>query len=607
MADPAGAQSAVPPPRPPIRAAFRAALRLFRLAEAPRGAAAALFVLTLLESLVPLASPWVIGRAFDQVVLGAEPPDARLRRLALYVLFLVGVEAASFAAAVARTWWTQRLLERLRRTLRRRLHDHLLSLPAEFHDRHARGALAARLLEDTETLDGLLLQTLSSFAISPLMWVGVFALMAASHPLLAGLALLPIPAIALLSWRTARAFRRDFPDSREASAALHAHAAEALGGIRVVQLYRAEPAMRARFEARQAAAGALRLALARRSAIFFPLLGLMTVAGTVLTLAVGGPAAFDRELTPGTLVAFFSYMAIFYAPLLDIARAHHVLQTVAACSDRLFEVLDTAPAVADAPDARPLPDAHGTLAFESVTFAYPPAGTAHDTSGGARPALRGVSLAVEAGEAVAVVGPSGSGKSTLLRLLPRLYDPQEGRVLLDGADARRIRLDDLRRHVALVPQDEPLIGETIEDAVRMGRPGGAAADLDRALRLAQAAEFVAALPGGPAARLGENGVNLSSGQRQRLAIARALFAEPAVLVLDEATSAIDPATERALWDGLLPAWRGRTLIVAAHRPVTVARFPRLIVLEDGAVTGDGPPERLRESNPFFRRFVSSTI
>jgi ABC-type multidrug transport system fused ATPase/permease subunit len=583
-------------PRRPILGALRSTVRVFRIAAPRPLPTAAILLLTVLEALVPVATPWVVGATFDRVVLDPVAPGIRLERLALYLGLLLGVEGLAFAAAVVRTVRMRRESERLLQAMRRRVHERLLALPAAFHDRHPRGALAARLLDDTDSIVTLLNSALGSLATAPAMFLGTLAAMAAVSPRLAGLVLLPIPFILLVCVAASRTFRRGFAAARGGAEALSVHAAETLDGIRAVQLCRAEGWARERFDARQEVLAAARIALARRSAFVFPMLGLLTVAGTLLALGAGGPAVPAGDLTPGNLVAFLTWMGMFYAPVLEMARSNYAFQNIAACADRLFEILDAPPGVADAPDAATLPACRGAMALENVSFTYP---------GAPRPALHGISLALAPGEAVALVGPSGAGKSTLVRLLPRLYDPDAGCVRLDGTDLKTLRLDDVRRHVALVPQEDRLIGETVDEAVRLGCVGADAAAVGRALRVAQARGFVDALPGGATAPLAAGGGNLSAGQRQRLAIARALVRDPAVLALDEAASALDPATEQALWNGLFEAFHGRVLIGVAHRPATAARFPRVLVLEDGRITGDGTPDTLRTTHPYFKSFAAA--
>jgi ABC-type multidrug transport system fused ATPase/permease subunit len=315
------------------------------------------------------------------------------------------------------------------------------------------------------------------------------------------------------------------------------------------------------------------------------------VLGLGVVLVYGGLLTIDGEMTLGEFVAFYLYLTLLMAPFRSLGMLVGQAQRAVAGGTRIFEVLDAEPQITEAPDARPLPPGGGALRLEGVSFAYSPDGP---------PVLDGVDLDVPAGRTVALIGPTGSGKTTLTQLVPRFADPTAGRVLLDGADVRDLRLADLRQAVGMVSQDPFLFSTTIRENIAYGRPEATDEEVRRAAGMAQAAGFIEALPDGYDTVVGERGLTLSGGQRQRVAIARALITDPRVLVLDEATASVDASTEREIQQALREVMRGRTTLVIAHRLSTLSLADELVVLEEGRIVARGTHAELYGTSDLYR-------
>jgi ABC-type multidrug transport system fused ATPase/permease subunit len=336
----------------------------------------------------------------------------------------------------------------------------------------------------------------------------------------------------------------------------------------------------------------------RIQAVFGPLISFLPNLGLAAILLVGGRQVIHGSITVGAFTAFYAYLLMLISPMRTLGVILGMAQRATASGARIFQILDRDPAM-QVPDGAPeLPDGDGRIEFRGVTFAYP----------GARdPALRDVDLVVEAGSTVALVGGTASGKTTLVSLIPRLYDPQEGAVLVDGADVAQVQPTSLRHQIALVTDDPFLFSATVQENIAYARPGATLEDVQRAAERAQAHEFIAALPDGYETLIGERGLTLSGGQRQRLAIARALLADPRILILDDATSSVDASTEQEIKGALREVMRGRTTFVIAHRLSTISLADEIVVLEHGRVIARGDHDALREDSPLYREIVEKGL
>jgi ATP-binding cassette subfamily B protein/subfamily B ATP-binding cassette protein MsbA len=462
--------------------------------------------------------------------------------------------------------------------LRCAVFEHLQKLSLAFHDTTKVGDSLYRIAWDTYAVQTLLNNAIVPATTATLTLVGIAVVMALRDWRITVAALaIAIPLVMLIR-------RLDQPMSRyslrvhERESDVSSRVQETLTAIRAVQAFAREPLERERFE-RQAAASLhanLHLTLLQTGSQM--VVSLLMAVGTAAVIWLAGRRALEGALTPGDVVLLAAYLVMLYTPLETLAYTAVAVQGAAAGARRVLALLDVRPDVVDAPDAMPLPGrAAGELAFERVTFAY----------GTGRPALREVSFEVRRGESVAIVGASGAGKSTLASLVVRFYDPQSGRITMDGHDLRALTLRSLRENVALVLQDPIVFGASIRENIAYGRPGATAEDVERAARAANAHEFIAGLPEGYDTVAGERGVTLSGGQRQRISIARAFVKDAPVLILDEPTSALDAENERAILDALGRLMHGRTTLIIAHRLSTVRHADRIVVLQDGVVVEQG--------------------
>jgi ABC-type multidrug transport system fused ATPase/permease subunit len=335
----------------------------------------------------------------------------------------------------------------------------------------------------------------------------------------------------------------------------------------------------------------------RLRAFYNPFIGFLPQLGLAAILLVGGRQAINGSITLGEFVAFYGYVLMLTGPMRMLGIALGMAQRAVASGARVFEVLDRAPRMTVPDDARPLPEGRGAVRFDRVTFAYEDA----------EPVLREISFEVKAGQTVALVGATGSGKTTLAALVPRLYDPVEGRVLIDGTDVACVDLAALRREIALVSDDAFLFSATLRDNIAYARPGATDAQVRDATARAGLSEFVASLPDGYETRVGERGLTLSGGQRQRVAIARALVANPRILILDDATSSVDATTESRIKEALREVMDGRTTFVIAHRLSTISLADEIVVLEDGRLAARGTHAELLESSPLYREIAEKGL
>ncbi|MDQ3723329.1 MAG: ABC transporter ATP-binding protein/permease, partial [Actinomycetota bacterium] len=375
-----------------------------------------------------------------------------------------------------------------------------------------------------------------------------------------------------------------------------------IGGVRVVKAFAREGRQYGRFERAVTRVFDESMYSTRLRAFYNPFIGFLPQLGLAALLLVGGRKVVDGSLTLGEFTAFYGYLLMLLAPVRTLGWTLGLAQRATASGNRLFELLDRDPRIVAAPDAQPLPAGLGRVELRDVTLAY-----GDDPDANAEPALRGVSLTVEAGTTIALVGATGSGKTTLVQLIPRLYDPTSGAVFVDGADVRTVDPHELRAQIAVVNDDPFLFSATVHENIAYARSDASREEVVAAARRAQAHDFIAKLPEGFDTRVGERGLTLSGGQRQRIAIARALLADPRVLILDDATSSIDASTEREIKQGLGAAMAGRTTFVIAHRLSTIALADEIAILDGGRLVDRGTHEELLERSPFYREIVEKGL
>ena len=533
----------------------------------------------LLWSGTKIAVPLLVGAAINQAVDG----HGSLLAWSLTIV-VIGLVAGTLSAS--RRYLAFREARLTERWLRERLFAHLQALHIGFHDRAQTGQLMSRASNDLQQVQAFVVMiplTLSNLALI----VGVAAVLLAMNPLLALCALVPLPIVNVLAKRFSAHIHPAVLAVQAEAAEVATVVEETVAGVRVVKGFGAEPVQLAKFtrEAEDVRTASLRAAGIRRH--YLPAIDLMPSVGLILVLGVGGHLVAQGSLSIGGLVAFNAYVALLVWPLRTIGMTVSWAQRAAAALERVHEVLSTEPIVTDPPHPKALPARSAAQRTGGVRFAEVRFGNDH-----AHPVLDGFDLTIEPGSSIALVGATGSGKSTVARLLARFYDVDAGAIELDGIDLRRLRVHDLRSAVGIVFEDTLLFHDTVAANIAFADPDASFERIERAAALAGATEFVHDLPNGYDTLLGERGFSLSGGQRQRIAIARAILADPRVLVLDDATSAVDPSKEHEIRDALATVMAERSTIVIAHRPATIALAERVVLLDRGRVEAVGTHQEL---------------
>jgi ABC-type multidrug transport system fused ATPase/permease subunit len=541
---------------------------------------AAMFLALLVATATALAPAPLAKLAIDDGI-GRHDTGALDLVVAGFLLSAVLYAVASYAQTYLVGWVGQRALQ----DLRVRLFAHLQSLSIGFYSRNRAGVIISRLTNDVEALDQLVEDGLATLFQSGLTLIGVVVILFVLDPHLALLTFLALPIIAAggLAFRIASADA--YRLTREKIASITGYLQESLSGIRVVRAFGQEPRHIARFGKLNDDNRDANMKTVYLNAGYFPAVELLSALVTVEILVIGGIEAINGHTSTGVVFAFIAALNNFFDPIQQLSQLYTTYQSGMAALDKIFELLDEQPELSDAPGALELPQIRGELRFEEVSFRY---GSDDDGAW----ALNDIDLLIPAGQTVALVGSTGAGKSTFAKLVSRFYDPTAGSVLVDGHDLRSVQAHSLRSQMGIVPQEGFLFSGTVRENIAFGRPGATDAEIASAAQAVGADGYIEALEHGYDTQVGERGVQLSAGQRQLLAFARALVADPRILVLDEATSNVDVHTESLIEQGLRRLVDGRTAIVIAHRLSTIQHAGRIIVLEHGRIVEQGTHEEL---------------
>jgi ABC-type multidrug transport system fused ATPase/permease subunit len=508
--------------------------------------------------------------------------------LDLVVVAFVASAALVWVGTYLQTYLTGWVGQRALQDLRVEIFGHLQRQPVAFYERRPAGVLISRMTNDVEALNSLVTDSVTTLFSAGLTLIGSVVILLLLDAGLAGLVFLIFPVLFIASVLFRIASADAYKLTRETIGSITAYLQESLSGIRVVKSFAQEPRHRARFAALNAANQDANLTTVKLNASYFPAVEFISALGTVLVIIYGGYQAISSgsAVQIGTLTAFVIALNGFFDPIGQLSQVYTTYQSGMAALDKIFELLDEEPTLEDEPGARDLPvPLRGELRFEDVSFAY-------RTKDGVKNALTGIDLVVPPGQTVALVGATGAGKSTFAKLVARFYDPTSGRILIDGLDLRDARIRSLRRQLGIVPQEAFLFSGTVAENIAFGREEASREQVERAAETVGATEFIARLEHGLDTEVGERGVQLSAGQRQLVAFARALVADPRMLILDEATANVDLHTEAKIEVALRRLLQGRTAIVIAHRLSTIRQAGRIVVLDGGTIVEQGTHDEL---------------
>lgn len=548
-----------------------------------------LMMMTITGVILNLVPPKLIQYLVDDVLV----PKQHFEWLKWILVTLVCVHGANGLLSIFIGRTSVYVGTKITFELRRKMQDKLLGLSVDYYDRHSTGALMSRVLGDVEYFQGFVQQVAQGFLVNVLTVVGIAVMLFTMNWKLACFVLCPIPFVimgTLFFWKYLypRYYR-----SWDSSSKMSQLVSGLLSGVRLVKAFAQEKREQARFDQAALYMQSSRRGVDMSMAVFNPIMGFVFILGSLLIWNVGGSETYHGKLSLGSLMAFFSYIGMFYGPIQSLTMFSNWVSGFVTAAQRVFEILDASSAVSEQAQPVSIPQIAGSIEFRDVTFGYDQYS----------PILKNVSLKIEPGQFVGIVGKSGSGKTTLVNLICRFYDAQQGEVLIDGVNVRKISMEDLHRQVSLVLQEPFLFRASIAENIAYGKPDALPMELQDAAKASNSHDFIARLPAAYDKRLGERGAGLSGGERQRVSIARALLCDPRILILDEATSSVDTESEQEIQKALSLVCKGRTTIAIAHRLSTLKNADYIYVVDDGRIVESGSHDGLMELNGLYAKLV----